>query len=197
MPDTCINIESIVQLAQSSGWRRIGIDGVDGAGKAYLAEQLSEGLSCPALNLDDYLHQNQGGYVDFIDYPALSAALSSMPAFILGGVCLQKVLAELGQDLDASIYIKRMRDDMWIDEDECVFPDGVEAAIENLASSNEMISRGFDEPSGRLQPDLDVDLQLKFEVMHYHEEFSPQETADVVYERSDQPAEKPDALNLS
>lgn len=184
MPDTCINIESIERFAQSSGWQRIGIDGVDGAGKTYLAEQLSEALGYPALILDNYLHQNQGGYVDFIDYPALSAAMSSMPAFILSGVCLRQVLANLGLDLDAHIYIKRMQDDVWVDEVVCVFPEGVEAAIEGLAGDTEMISRSFDEPAEQVMAGRDdVELQLTFEVMHYHDEFSPQEDADVVYER--------------
>lgn len=189
MPDTCINIESVERVIQSSEWRRIGIDGVDGAGKTYLGEQLSEALGYPALNLDDYLHQNQGGFVDFIDYPALSAALSSMPAFILSGVCLRQVLSNLGLDLDAHVYIKRMRDDVWVDEDFCVFPEGVDAAIENLADNTAMISRAFDEPTEQFGASGDdVELQLTFEVMHYHDEFSPQDEADVVYERSDQPA---------
>ncbi len=186
MPDTFINIESIERFAQSSGWQRIGIDGVEGAGKSHLAEKLSQALDCPALELGDYLHQNQGGYIDFIDYPALSAALSSMPAFILSGVCMREVLSNLSLELDANIYIKRMRDDFWMDEEACEFPEGVEAAIENLANNAELISRHLDEPlehAGVVSDD--ADLHLTFEVMRYHEAFSPHETADLVYERSE------------
>lgn len=186
MPDICVNIESIERIALSAKWRRIGVDGVDGAGKAYLAEELAQALGCPALDLDDYLHKNQGGYVDFIDYPALSAALSSMPAFILSGLCLREVLSHLALDLDGHIYIKRMRHDLWVDEDECVFPEGVEAAIDELSHNAAMISRHLDEPSesGEVARD-DADPQLKFEVMHYHDAFCPHETADLIFERGD------------
>jgi len=186
MPDTCFNVESIERVALSAGWRRVGIDGVDASGKTYLAEKLSLALACPVLDLDDYLHQNQGGYVDFIDYPALSAAVTSMPSFILRGVCLREVLAHLALDLDGQIYIKRMRDDLWFDEDACEFPEGIEAAIENLANATAMVSRHFDEPSQ--QPGVardDAEQNLTFEIMHYHEAFRPHESADLIYERSD------------
>jgi len=171
---------------QAAGWRRIGIDGVDGAGKSNLAEELSELLACPALDLDDYLFKNQGGFVAFIDYQALSAALSLLPAFILSGVCLREVLANAGANLDAHIYIKRMRDGLWADEDECVFPDGVDVAIENLATYSAMISRGFDERSD--QPDQEAEdhsPHLSDEIMRYHDNIHPHEVADLIYERSD------------
>jgi hypothetical protein len=184
MPDTYINIESIERLVLTAGWQRVGIDGVDGSGKSYLADKLSQALAFPALALDDYLHKNQGGYADFIDYPALSAALSSMPAFILSGVCLREVLSNMALDLDGHIYVKRMHGDLWVDEDDCVFPEGVEVAIENLASNTAMISRNLDEPSEQFGVDRDeAGLQLTFEVMHYHDAFCPQDTADLVYER--------------
>jgi hypothetical protein len=186
MPDTCVNIESIERAAIAAGWRRVGIDGVDGSGKSYLAEKLSQALACPVLDLDDYLHKNQGGYVDFIDYPALSAAVSAMPSFILSGICLREVLAHMALDLDGQIYIKRMRHDLWVDEDECVFPDGVEVAIENLANARAMIARHFDEPSQ--QPGVardDPEPSLTFEIMHYHDVYRPHDTADLIYERSD------------
>jgi hypothetical protein len=184
MPDICGSIEGVQSIVQSAGWRRIGIDGVDGAGKSRLAEELSEGLGFPILNVDDYLHRNQGGYVDFIDYPALCAALSSMPALILSGICLRQLLANLGTDLDAHIYIKRVRDGLWTDEDECIFPDGVDVAIDNLASNTAMISSHLDEPSDYSGPEPDDEsLHVAFEVMRYHAAFSPHEVADLIYER--------------
>ena len=183
MSDTCADIESVRRAVKGAGWRRIGIDGIDDAGKAYLAEQLSKSLECPILDLDDYVYQNQGGYVDFIDYPALSGALSSMPAFILCGVCLLDVLANLGTTLDGHIYVKRMRNGLWVDEDDCVFPDGVDAAIENGARNSAMLSDLFDERADQLgQVVEDSPPRLSGEIMRYHDTYVPQEVADLVFE---------------
>jgi hypothetical protein len=189
MTDTCASIDGVQRLVQSFGWRRIGIDGATGAGKSYLAEELSQALDLPVLDVNDYLHKNQGGYVDFIDYPALQAALSSMPALILCGACLRQVLANLGASLDGHIYIMRMQNGLWADEDECVFPDGVDVAIENLVSAAALISRRLDEPSDYFVVERDDDsVQRSIELMYYHAAFVPHETADVIYERDDHAA---------
>jgi len=189
MTDTCASIDEIERMAKAAGWRRIGVDGAGGAGKSHLADELSQVLDIPVLDVDDYLHRNQGGYVDFVDYPALSAALSSMPALILSGACLRQVLANMGEDLDGHIYVMRMRDGLWVDEDECVFPDGVEVAIENLANGAAMISQYLDEPTEAVVSERDDEsLRLSFEIMRYHSEFSPHETADVIYERHEHAA---------
>ena len=189
MPDTCADIESVRRVVQAAGWHRIGIDGVDGAGKSHLAEKLARSLECTALNLDDYLYRNQGGYVDFIDYKALSAALTAIPAFILHGVCLREVLANMDMTLDGHIYIKRMRGGFWADENECEFPEGVDAAIENLARYSAMISERFDERSDQPgQEGEDSSPLLSDEIMRYHDKWSPQEAADLIFERTDDAA---------
>ncbi len=186
MPDSSADIERVRRIAKAAGWRRIGIDGVEGAGQSYLAEELSQGLDIPMLDLDHYLHQNQGGYVDFIDYPALSAAISSMPAFILSGMCVREVLENLGATLDAHIYIQRMRGGIWIDEEDCVFPDGIDAAIEERARGAAMVSNYFDERPERPGQGLgESPLQFADEVMHYHDKHQPQEIADLVFEQGD------------
>lgn len=189
MPETCASADGVRRLIKAQGWRRIGVDGVDGSGRSGLADELSQELAIPVLNLDDYLHRNQGGYVDFMDYPALASALTSMPALILTGACVRQVLSNVGIELEAHIYVMRMRGGLWADEDACVFPDGVDAAIENLANDTAMLSSHFDEPSESVAPELDDESQqLAFEVMRYHAEFCPQESADVVYERGDHAA---------
>lgn len=186
MSDTCGSIEGVQQFIESAGWRRIGIDGVTGAGKSYLAEELSKALEIPVLEVDDYVHRNQGGYVDFVDYPALKSALASIPALILCGVCLREILENLDVELDGHVYVMRMREGLWFDEDDCVFPDGVDAAIEQLAGSAALLASHFDETAhlDSFGPD-DEALQLKFEVMRYHATFVPQESADLVYERGE------------
>jgi hypothetical protein len=185
MPDVCADFESLRRVVHATGWARIGIDGVDGSGKSHLAEALAEAIGYPTLNLDDYLFQNQGGFVPFVDYPALSAALTSMPKFILSGVCLREVLANSSLTLDGHIYIKRMRQGLWADEDECVFPDGVDAAIETLARYSAMLSHSLDERSDMASQEADeTQPALSEEIMRYHEQYQPQDVADIVYEMS-------------
>jgi hypothetical protein len=184
MTDICSDIDSLRRLVKSAGWQRIGIDGVDGAGKTHLATYLSEELGMPMLSVDDYLYQNQGGYIDFVDYPALGAACTAMPAYILYGVCLREVLERMQIELDANIYIKRMQQDFWVDEERCVFPDGVEEAISAAAEQFDYFSRMLDEPNERV-----VDLgeenpsHVPAEVMRYHDAYAPQDSADVVFEQ--------------
>ncbi len=185
MNDTCSDIESLAKMVKTAGWRRIGIDGVDGEGNALQAAELSEDLGIPALNVTDYLHSNQGGYIDFIDYPALKLAVTSMPSFILCGICLNEVLENLDATLDATVYIMRMRDGAWVDEAVCVFPEGVDVAIEMLAESLATISRNLDEPTEHGGREEDDSLVMFInEVMHYHDRWQPQESADVVFEHA-------------
>ncbi|MEO8307393.1 MAG: hypothetical protein ABI616_05070 [Pseudomonadota bacterium] len=184
MSDTCSDIESVERAAQTAGWRRIGIDGVHGSGKSHLAEMLSEVLECPHLEVEDYLHKNQGGYVDFIDYAALASALSSLATFVLSGVCLREVLVNAGADVDGNIYIKRSLDGIWVDEDQCVFPDGIDAAIESLARDRAMVSQYFDEPPEHAAPQGgDDEAPFAEEIMRYHDSYIPQDDADLVFER--------------
>lgn len=186
MPEVCGSPDGVQRQIEIAGWRRIGIDGVKGAGKSHLADELSVLLGIPVLDVDDYLHQHQGGYVDFIDYPALATALRSMPALILNGVCLRQVLANVGMDLDGHVYVMRMRNGLWVDEHDCVFPDGVDAAIDALAEDAAMVSSYLDEPVEHVVVERDDESrQLTFEVMRYHAEFLPHEEADVIYERGD------------
>jgi hypothetical protein len=182
--DTVSDIESAERLVKATGWNHIGIEGVEGAGKSHLAEKLCEALECPQLALEDYLHQNQGGYVDFIDYPALAAAIASLPRFVLTGLCLREVLDNIDAELDGYVYIKRMDNGIWVDEDQCVFPDGIDTAIDLLARSRAMVSDYFDEPRDLSGPVIDGE-QPEFlqEVMRYHEAYVPQDEADLVFER--------------
>ena len=49
------DIEKLAEFIRNGGHCRIGIDGIDGAGKSTIANRLSESLGLSHLNLDDYL----------------------------------------------------------------------------------------------------------------------------------------------
>lgn len=184
MTDICGDIESLQRIVRKTGWQRISIDGIDGAGQAQAAEALAEELGFPVLDINDYLYRNQGGFVDFIDYAALNAAMATMPAYILSGVCMQEILSRVQTEVDGHIYIKRMQQGFWVDEEQCVFPDGVDAAIQTLSENFAAISRFMDEPVERMIEGGDEEAaMLTPEVMRYHDSYQPQETADLLFER--------------
>jgi hypothetical protein len=186
MIETCEDLDCVRRFVKAAGWRRIGIDGVDPAGRAHTARALSRLLGVPILDVDDYLHQNQGGYLEFIDYPALKAALAALPALVLTGACLREVLASLEATLDGHLYVKRFRDGLWVDEEGCVFPDGVDAAIETFAANRALNARYFDEMPDQPDPESEeVSPHLLEEIMRYHDTWQPHETAELVFERDD------------
>lgn len=180
MPTTCAEVTELLTSIRAAGWRRVGIDGVDGVGKTHLATTLSGLLGWAMIDIDDYLHKNQGSYVAFVDTNRLGAALNSHSSFILSGVCLRAVAARLGISIDGHIYVKRMRHGLWADEGECVFPDGLEVALQKHLSDLEIVSRYLGSPdSAGDQP------RLTQEIMGYHDVHRPHELANVIYERVD------------
>lgn len=108
--------------------RRIGIDGMHGVGKSTISGQLGTVLNLTYVEIDVFLERNKGGFVDFIDYDALKVAIPKND-FIVEGVCLRQVTERLGLDVDLVVYVKRMHLGLWADEDDCVFPNGVDVRL--------------------------------------------------------------------
>jgi hypothetical protein len=186
MTTICDSVDAVARAVSSAGWARIGIDGVDGSGKSSLAASLALQLGSVALDLDDFLNKNQGGFVEFLDYEALRAAMSETPMLVISGVCLRAALYRMDCSLDAHIYVKRTRHELWADEPECVFPDGLPAAIAEHRRNAALLAR-FEsgEPVGAGAQVAEVQHSLTEEIMRYHDDYRPHEVADLVFERSD------------
>lgn len=142
----------------------IAIDGVPGAGKSTLREQLAKDLGAGEVDLDDFLIRNQGKFVDALRMEDLAAALTSARRpIVASGICMLQVLHRLKREPDALIYVKRMAIWGWADADE------VEGSqIEELAAISGL---------------SDHEMVLELEVRAYHRQFMPQEVAQVVFER--------------
>jgi hypothetical protein len=167
----CTNdLDELVHIAREHGWHRIGVDGADGAGKSSLAKRLAIALGKRQVDIDNFVEKGQGGYGAFIDYMALHAAGEGSDV-VISGACLRDVLKRSRLDVDAYVYVKRMRPGYWADEETCVFPAGVNAAITKQEAMHGLVEKHGAMPGAVV------------EIMRYHDKARPHERADVVFTR--------------
>ncbi|MGN6277506.1 MAG: hypothetical protein ACTHM8_02135 [Sphingomonas sp.] len=99
----------------------VGVDGWAGVGKTTLAESLAGCVGGASYDLDAGLIRNQGYFVGAIRTEEIARALQGIRGLIfVSGICLRQVLANVGVVASAHIYIKRMAEWGWADEDELV-----------------------------------------------------------------------------
>lgn len=170
---------------QTRHWTRICVDGVDGSGKSGTALALAAVLGVPVIKPEDFSSRDHGGTVDFIDYDALRAALDASAAWIVEGVCMREVMRRAHRDADAYIYIKRLSHGLWTDEPDCVFPDGLEPALAHHRHDMLRMAKYLGAPdNGPVDPAVARTSHRAVELMAYHHEYSPHESADVVFVRN-------------
>ena len=154
LKDLFLNLESI-----------ISIDGVDGVGKSTLSCKIAEELCLPNIEIDNFVQEQQGGYIKYIDYDRLHDRISNQTIIVEGG-CVQQILNNMSLTSDVSVYVKvidvygfwmhRMR----------LFPSD-KSADEVI---NERKAKGF--PLGHEE-----------DIIRYHYTFKPHENADYIFER--------------
>lgn len=169
----CKSSQEVIGAIREIRAASIGIDGIDGSGKSTLAREISGALGLPCIGLDSFLEKNPAGYVEYIDYPKLKAALESLEGYVVEGVCLIQVLRRIQLAPAANIYIKRVQHGFWSDETQLDIREPVEVV---LAGARELASRFSSSPVNN--------LGLAEEVIRYHAEFRPHDKADVTYEVS-------------
>ena len=176
-------VESLPALALQLGERkRIGVDGTDGVRKTCASAAFAETLGIPLVSLDDYLIKNQGGYVQFLRYDELDNALRQSDRFIVEGVCLLQVLERVAVSVDAHVYVKRYRHNLWADERELdIAPEDVDDFLAQERKFVAMLSGLSGEPA----ESEDTDPTLADEIVRYHATYRPHEHADYVYRWND------------
>ena len=102
----------------AEGWRIAAIDGWLGAGKSWLARELSRTGLMWAVDLDAFILRRNGQFIDALAINSLRAAIqANAERTILAGVCVREVLAQLAMEAELHIYVKRMCGWGWTDED--------------------------------------------------------------------------------
>lgn len=166
----CTSSQEVIDAIRETHAASIGIDGIDGSGKSTLAREISEALVLPCISLDSFLLKDPDGYVEYMDYPKLKAALENLESYVVEGVCLIQVLRRIQLAPAATIYIKRVQHDFWSDESQLDISEPVEAVLAGARELANLFSAG---PV--------TNLGLAEEVIRYHAEFRPHDHADVTY----------------
>jgi hypothetical protein len=172
--DEVTSLDELFRLLR--GVNRIGIDGTNGVRKSSVADFLGRELELPVVHTDDFLEENQGGYVEFLRYDVLGTKLGSLEKFVVEGVCLLQVLERSRVSVDAVVYIKRYHLGLWADERELNVPlDQLDEFLEKERELVELMSGEKDDGSP----------QLSHDVVRYHSRFKPHTRAHVLYRWDD------------
>ena len=165
-----------------SSIRLVSIDGWSGSGKTTLAMNLADRLGLRRYELDEYLHEHRGSFLEHLDYLRLSTALAGSQTahgpVLVDGICVLEVLGRLGLRSDLKVYVRRIsasgiwHDGLRLDSSRTV-EEVLEEERQSAARWAEIHSKKFGEGS---EP-------LAWEVVRYHYRYMPHENADVYFNR--------------
>ncbi|MFP3984343.1 MAG: NB-ARC domain-containing protein [Desulfurivibrionaceae bacterium] len=144
----------------------VSIDGVDGVGKTTLSAKIAKELCLSTIELDDFVQENKGGYVNYIDYDRLLDKIISNKFAVIEGICVLQVLNKIQIQPDVSVYIKEI--------DIYGFCNGQIKYFPPYQSADEVIndrkSKGFS-------------VEYEADVIRYHYSFKPHENSDFIFQR--------------
>jgi len=148
----------------------ISIDGVDGVGKSTLASKIAKELRSPLIEIDTFVQEQRGGYIDYIDYNRLNERIKKNiienRLVILEGICIQQILDKIGLKSFIKIYVKVIDNyGFWMDEIRFFPPD---------KSANEVIA---ERKANRFS------LGHVEDIIRYHYTYMPYKNADYLFER--------------
>lgn len=162
----------------------IAIDGNEGVGKTELANTISADLKFIGVDLDDFLLEEKGGYVDFIQYDNLKDSIQANinGRIAVSGVCVLMILEKIGIVPDLHIYIKLLyRDGFWNDGLMLFDPDmTADQKIHEIHESRKEFWAIEGQP---YTPESSKAMGLKEDIIRYHYSYKPHEKADLIFNR--------------
>lgn len=172
---TVKDFDKVVEHLQRKPYGIIAIDGRDGSGKSHLSRLLNDVCGGTLLSEETYRSASLDGLFEFDNLKFmqdLAAALKSKPV-IFESCFMQAVLKNLGLKPDIIIYIKAMSATTgeWNDIHE----------PEEESMKDEALKKETDFGKNIGIPPSNFRLQM----ISYHYDFKPQDTSDLVYERTE------------
>ncbi len=164
----------------ANGCLIIGVDGTDGAGKTFLAQAINKSFGGNLISLDCYLDQNKGEYFSNIRFEQLKQEIERLrrrgsPLFI-EGICLLKILDKIETKLNILVYVKHVdRNGNWRDERFCDPTRSLEDKLDGITRMENAL--GITRGPGNLDR----------EIVEYHHYYKPQEKANYIFHRVDEP----------
>jgi len=173
------------------GGSLITVDGMDGSGKTYLAKALADKLRYRYVEIDRFLNQKQGSFLDQIRYDELGDALQQVHAgsnAVVEGCCIQEVMNRVGRVPELKIYVKKIevkqvdgqRIERWTDGNFLTEYGNPQDALAGEEEALREYQTLFSEEQGQ----ADILSCLRKELIHYHFEHLPHETADLIFART-------------
>ena len=144
----------------------ISIDGVDGVGKTLLSTKIAKELCLSSIELDDFVQENQDGFIDYIDYDRLLDKIISNKPVVIEGICVLQILNKIQIKPDVSVYIKVVDRYGFCNGQIKYFPP--DKSAEEVI--NERKSKGFS-------------VGYEVDVIRYHYSFIPHENSNYIFER--------------
>jgi len=165
----------------------VAIDGSDGVGKTTLATDLQAIIGGTVVSLDDFVVENQGGYVPYLKTKELSGELANgRRPLIVEGICVLAALERVVVQSNVLVYVKRVDEEgYWYDEETCDPSEPVDELIARLAQEVAALDRFHREQSG--EPPLEEDAPkltpLREEIIRYHATYRPSSRAAIIFMR--------------
>jgi adenylate kinase family enzyme len=163
----------------------ISIDGFDGSGKSFLASRIAEYFKFQHIKVDDYIEKNKGAYVDCIKTnelkPIIKLLLSKGVGVTVDGVCVNKVMDMLSMPAGIKIYVKKVTHNWyWHEVDKFNRDITADEVIEKEESMTKMVMDRL----GKRDIQEYMPMLTK-EIIKYHYEYWPHESADIIFERQE------------
>ena len=166
----------------------IGIDGVDGSGKTYLAKEIGNTLNIPIFSFDDFLDQQRKAYLEYIRYSELESEIRKVSGSkIIEGVFLLLVANKINIKITDLVYIKRIsKKGICYNEHIINADEPVDEYIENLNQELNGIPdlplelNGSNSTKDKKENGIDPFTE---QMIRYHVEYKPIEIAEYIFER--------------
>ena len=168
MPIEVDSVDELAKMIFHKGANFITIDGRDGAGKTYLANQLSRAIG--ATHITEEEMRDTDLYYRFV--PKSKELEDKITKGIQGGrvvfdsVLMMWVLEHVSTKPDLKVYVKRMSPmGLWGDESEVGGEVTREIVIGGVPSSEQ--------------------FNFRRQIINYHYDYVPYESADIIYNRQE------------